>query len=142
MREFNEFVADVKSSRSARTPSPRYRARSRTRNAPPSSPRSARFLIATYYFNLCADKYGEYAWRWRYREYAERYGLTNASDEFGDTAVTPSGFPWIAAFVVTCTTMMCHGVYPTRCSAFMLAYDVMDNVGLFLDVFVTGRRSA
>ena len=99
-----------------------------------------RFLIATYYFNLCADKYGEYAWRWRYREYAERYGLTNASDEFsGDTAVTPSGFPWIAAFVVTCTTMMCHGVHPVRCSLFMLAYDVMDNVGLFFDVFVSRR---
>ena len=35
----------------------------------------ARFLIAVYYFNLCADKYSEYVWRYQYWEYAERYGL-------------------------------------------------------------------
>ena len=141
-REFNELVADVASSRSSSDVRAKISCAIANAERAPELAAVGRFLIATYYFNLCADKYGEYAWRWRYWEYAERYGLTNASDKFsGDTAVTPSGFPWIAAFVVTCTTMMCHGVHPVRCSLFMLAYDVMDNIGLFFDVFVT-RRSA
>ena len=142
MRQLAEFVADVKSSRSGSDAFAKISCAITNAERAPELAALGRFLIATYYFNLCADKYGEYAWRWRYREYAERYGLTNASaDEFSgiDTAVTPVGFPWIAAFVVTCTTMMCHGVYPVRCSAFMLAYDVMDNVGLFFDVFVSRR---
>ena len=141
-REWNELVADVTRSRSARDAYAKISCAIANAERAPELATVGRFLIAVYYFNLCADKYGEYAWRWRYREYAERYGLTNlASDTFGDTAVTPSGFPWIAAFVVTCTTMMCQGVHPTRCSLFMLAYDVMDNIGLFLDVFATGKTA-
>ena len=53
--------------------------------------------------------------------------------------VSPSGFPWIAAAVVTCTTMMIHNIYPVRCSLFVLAYDVLDSLGLFFEIFVTGR---
>lgn len=146
-REFNALVADVASSRSFPDALAKISCAIANAERAPELAAVGRFLIATYYFNLCADKYGEYAWRRRYWEYAERYGLTNnlsdgLSDKFsGVAAVTPSGFPWIAAFVVTCTTMMCRGVHPVRCSLFMLAYDVMDTVGLLFDVFATRREA-
>ena len=35
--------------------------------------------------------------------------------------------------------MMIHNIYPVRCSLFVLAYDVLDSLGLFFEIFVTGR---
>ena len=75
--ELAELVADVKSSRSGSDAFAKISCAITNAERAPELAALGRFLIATYYFNLCADKYGEYAWRWRYREYAERYGLTN-----------------------------------------------------------------
>jgi hypothetical protein len=65
----------------------------------------ARFLIALYYFNICADKYSEYVWRFQYWEYTQKYGLR---PQRGMESMHPTGVPWLAAGVVVCATLMIH----------------------------------
>ena len=100
----------------------------------------ARFLIALYYFNICADTYTEYAWRHQYWEYTRQYGLMTGLDARATGArAEPAGAPWFAAGAVVATTLMIHNISAARCSLCVLAYDVVDSVELLADVFVTGR---
>lgn len=74
-RELSGLVRDVRSSTTAADARAKIGVAIKNAEQAPELFLLARFLIAVYYFNLCADKYSEYVWRYQYWEYAERYGL-------------------------------------------------------------------
>ena len=134
------FARDVRGSADARDAARRFAVAARFAERAPETFVFARFLIALYYFNICADTYTEYVWRHQYWEYTRQYGLMTGLDARATGArAEPAGAPWFAAGVVVATTLMIHNISAARCSLCVLAYDVVDSVELLADVFVTGR---
>ena len=91
--QLGALVTDVKSSKSGADAAAKLKAAIKNADQAPELFVAARFLIALYYFNICADKYSEYVWRFQYWEYTQRYGLRAAR---GGQEITPSGIPWFA----------------------------------------------
>ena len=95
--QLGALVSDVKSSKTGADAAAKLTAAIKNADQAPELFVASRFLIALYYFNICADKYSEYVWRFQYWEYTQRFGLRAAR---GGQEVTPSGIPWLAAGVV------------------------------------------
>lgn len=139
--DLTNLARDVRASADARDAAKKIAVAARSADRAPETFVFARFLIALYYFNICADKYTEYVWRYQYWEYTRQYGLMTGLNARGGAyrEVEPTGVPWIAAGVVVATTLMIHNISAARCSLCVLAYDVVDSIELLADVFVTGR---
>lgn len=133
--QLGALVSDVRASKSGSDAAAKVRTAIKNADQAPELFIAARFLIALYYFNICADKYSEYVWRFQYYEYTQRYGVHIMDGR----EVTPTGIPWIAAGVVVCATLMIHNKAPVVCSLCILAYDVVDSLELLAEVFLTGE---
>jgi hypothetical protein len=96
----------------------------------------ARALVASYYYDLAADKVGAYLRaRGQSRDDTTAYDTMSA---YATSASSSGGIPWLALALVVATTATLLDRHPTRAAACALLYDVRDSFRVVADAFFAG----